>query len=218
MKEQTIEHVLAHKIITIVRGVDRENIFKTAEAFILGGIACMEITYDAARPETHAETAETIRQLNERFLKDLMIGAGTVLTPEQVVMTKEAGGCYIISPNVNKDVIQKTAQCGLVSMPGAFTPTECEEAHRWGADFVKLFPVGGMGPGYVKDLAAPLSHIRFLAVGGVTAENLPAFLKAGAVGAGVGSDLVNKELILSGEFSKIAQRAKQYVQAASQEC
>ena len=64
MKEQTIEHVLAHKIITIVRGVDRENIFKTAEAFILGGIACMEITYDAARPETHAETAETIRQLN----------------------------------------------------------------------------------------------------------------------------------------------------------
>ena len=207
MKEQTIEHVLAHKIITIVRGVDRENIFKTAEAFILGGIACMEITYDAARPETHAETAETIRQLNERFLKDLMIGAGTVLTPEQVVMTKEAGGRYIIS-----------AQCGLVSMPGAFTPTECEEAHRWGADFVKLFPVGGMGPGYVKDLAAPLSHIRFLAVGGVTAENLPAFLKAGAVGAGVGSDLVNKELILSGAFSKITQRAKQYVEAASQEC
>ena len=217
MREQVIKHVLEHKIITIVRGINRENIFKTAEALIVGGISCMEITYDAARPETQEETAETIRQLQERFSGSLMIGAGTVLTPAQVVMTKEAGGRYIISPNVNEDVIKKTVDLGLVSMPGAFTPTECEAAHRYGADFVKLFPVGRMGAGYVKDLAAPLSHIRFLAVGGVTAENLPNFLKAGAVGAGIGSDLINKAQILSGDFAKITQRAKQYVAAAAQE-
>lgn len=217
MREQVIKHVLEHKIITIVRGINRENIFKTAEALIEGGISCMEITYDAARPETHEETAETIRQLQERFSGSLMIGAGTVLTPAQVVLTKEAGGRYIISPNVNEDVIKKTVDLGLVSMPGAFTPTECETAHRYGADFVKLFPVGRMGAGYVKDLAAPLSHICFLAVGGVTAENLPDFLKAGAVGAGIGSDLINKAQILSGDFAKITQRAKQYVAAAAQE-
>ncbi len=217
MREQVIRHVLAHKIIAIVRGISREHIFKTAEAFLSGGITCMEITYDASRPETHEETAETIRKLSERFSGSLLIGAGTVLTPQQVVMTKEAGGSYIISPNVSEDVISKNVELGLVSMPGAFTPTECETAHRCGADFVKLFPAGRMGAGYVKDLAAPLSHIRFLAVGGVTAENLPDFLKAGAVGAGVGSDLVNKEAILSGDFAKLTRRAQQYVQAASQE-
>lgn len=216
MKENIIRHVLEHKIIAIVRGLERETILKTAEALMNGGVTCMEITYDAAHPETHEETAETIRLLCEHFADRLKIGAGTVLTPKQVLMTKEAGGSYIISPNVNEAVIQKTVDLGLVSMPGALTPTECEAAHRFGADFVKVFPVGAMGAGYIKDLVAPLSQIRFLAVGGVTAENLGAFLQAGAVGAGISSDLINKKAILSGDFAAITQRAKQYVQAASQ--
>lgn len=217
MREQIIQHVCTHKIIAIVRGLSRDDVLKTAEALIAGGITCMEITYDASRPETHEETAETIHMLNERFSDSLMIGAGTVLTPAQVVMTKEAGGKYIISPNVNQEVIHKTVSSGLVSMPGAFTPTECEFAHRCGADFVKLFPVGAMGAGYLKDLAAPLSHIRLFAVGGITAENLSSFLQAGAAGAGIGGDLIQKSHILSGDFTKITQRAKQYVKAAGLE-
>ena len=129
-------------------------------------------------------------------------------------MTKSAGGQFVISPDSNKEVIVSTAAGGMVSIPGALTPTEALFAHRCGADFVKLFPVGDFGPGYVKAVHAPLNHIPLLAVGGVNEKNIGAFLNAGAVGVGVGGNLVNKQWIAAGEFEKITALAKEFMQAA----
>ena len=93
-------------------------------------------------------------------------------------------------------------------MPGAYTATEAKQAHNAGADFVKLFPCIGDAPAYVRALCAPFNHIKFLAVGGVSADNAAAFLKAGAVGMGVGSCLVNKAWADAGEYWRITEEAK----------
>ena len=141
----------------------------------------------------------------------MLIGAGTVLTKKQVELTKSAGGKFIISPDTNEEIIRYTKELSLVSIPGGATPTEIANAHRFGADFVKVFPVNFMGgPDYIKTIKAPLSNVRLLAVNGVGADNIADYLSAGAVGVGIGSGVVNKKLIESGQFEKITELAKQY--------
>ena len=109
-------------------------------------------------------------------------------------------------------VIKKTKELGLVSIPGAFSPTEISMAKRLGADFVKVFPVNYLGSRYIKDLKAPLSHIKLLAVGGITAENLNEYLDAGASGVGIGSGVVNKAKIAENDWESITRFAKSYTE------
>ena len=216
MKEQVIQNSLDHKVIAIVRGVYGEDCLHLAEALYEGGIRLLEVTYDQAKPEDHAKTADTIRRLNEKLGDRMDFGAGTVTSAELVALTQAAGGQFIISPDSNEEVIRATVAAGMVSIPGALTPTEALFAHRCGADFVKLFPVGDLGPGYVKAVSAPLNHIRLLAVSGVNEKNIGTFLNASAVGAGVGGNLVNKKWIAGGEFEKITALAKEFVAATEE--
>ena len=125
-----------------------------------------------------------------------------------VQLAADAGAKYIISPDAKEPVIRLTREMGLVSMPGALTPTEVTNAWDWGADFVKLFPLGSLGVGYLKAIRAPLSHIPMLAVGGVNTENVLQYLEAGCVGAGIGGNLVNAQYINNGEFEKITETAR----------
>ena len=163
---QTIDYILENKIIMIVRGVPTEQLCDLAQAMYRGGIRLMECTYDASGRVSDEETARGIALLAKRFEGRMLIGAGTVLKESQITLTREAGGKFIISPDTNPKIIAETKRQGLVSIPGALTPSEATAAHRAGADFVKLFPVSQMGgAAYVKALCAPLSHIRFLAVG-----------------------------------------------------
>lgn len=143
----------------------------------------------------------------------MYIGAGTVLSERQVELTATAGGKFIISPDANQSVIRKTRELGLVSMPGALTPSEIQAAHLAGADFVKLFPITNLGIGYVKAVSAPLSHIKFLAVGGVDDTNMRDYLKAGVCGFGIGSNIVDKKLIEREDWSAITALARRYVEA-----
>jgi 2-dehydro-3-deoxyphosphogluconate aldolase/(4S)-4-hydroxy-2-oxoglutarate aldolase len=143
----------------------------------------------------------------------MVIGAGTVLTESQVELTKNAGGKFIISPDTNPEIIKKTRELGLVSIPGALTPSEATLANRSGADFVKLFPNGEVKPTYLKALVAPLSHIKFLAVGGVSAANAKETLAMGAVGIGVATAIANKDLIKKGDYEGITRLARDFVNA-----
>ncbi len=213
MCEQVKKSIEENKIVVIVRGVEKENLIPLAQAMYDGGIRLLELTFDATGKVSDAETAQNIKMLSEHFEGKMYIGAGTVLSKEQVLLTKENGGKFIISPDANIEVIKYTKELGLVSMPGALTPTEIQAAHRAGADFVKLFPITNMGSGYVKAVAAPLSHIKLIAVGGVDASNMAEFLKAGAVGFGLGSNIVNKKHIKEGNFSAITLEAKRCVDA-----
>ena len=168
----------------------------------------MEVTFDQA--EGPEETLRSLRIIHQQFPEEILLGAGTVMTAGQVKAAAAAGAGYIISPNTDRAVIETTKELGLISIPGAFTPTEAATAYAWGADVVKLFPAGLLGPAYIKALTGPLPHIPFMAVGGIDAQNMNDFLRAGAVGVGVGGNLVDKKRIAAGKFQEITDLALQY--------
>jgi 2-dehydro-3-deoxyphosphogluconate aldolase/(4S)-4-hydroxy-2-oxoglutarate aldolase len=213
MREQVVQRILDTKIIAIVRGADEDLILPLGEALAAGGITMMEITFNQAKPDSFDATLRGIATVRKQFGDRLLAGAGTVLSEAQVDLAWEAGALYIVSPNTNPAVIRHTRELGLVSLPGALSPGECLAAHEAGADFVKLFPASDLGTGYLKALRAPLSHLKFLAVGGINEQNAAAFIKAGALGLGVGGNLVNKEWMAAGEWEKITALARHLVQA-----
>ena len=131
-----------------------------------------------------------------------------------IAIAREAGAQFIVSPNTDRPIIHAIKALGLLAFPGAMTPTEAQRAYAAGADAVKIFPAGALGPSYLKALASPLSHIPFLAVGGIDDTNIAGFLRAGAIGAGVGGNLVNREWIEREEWGKCTALARAYVAAA----
>lgn len=217
MQRDIINAIKERKIIAIVRGVEPKKLIPLAKALYDGGIRLMEITYSADGSVSDEETAAAVGALANEFDGRMYIGSGTVLTREQVKRTYDAGGRFIISPNTDAEVIRYTKELGMVSIPGALTPSEAEAANRAGADFVKLFPVTSMGVSYVKAIAAPLSHIRFLAVGGITPENICEYLDIGVCGFGIGSNIINKEYIAEENYEKITASAKEYVMVVNGE-
>ena len=211
MAKRTVELVEKEKISVIVRGVQTDKLLGLAEAMYKGGIRLLEITYSADGKMSDNDTAGNIAALKKHFGDEMSIGAGTVLTEKQVELTKDAGGEFIISPDSIPEVIEKTKELGMVSMPGALTPSEITLAHRSGADFVKVFPASNLGTDYIKAIKAPLSHIKFLAVGGINDKNMPDYLSAGVCGFGIGSNIVDKKLLAENDFEGITEMAKRYV-------
>ena len=215
MKEEIVKAVHDGRIIAIIRGFAPEICLKLAEAYATGGIRFVEVTFSQKAPETWKDTAAAISAIKARFGGAVRVGAGTVLTEEQLTMCQDAGGEYMITPNVNPALIRSCVAKGLVAMPGALTPSEAVDAWEAGASFVKIFPAGSLGPGYVKALRAPLSHIPFLAVGGISPDNVADFMRVGCVGAGVGGNLTNKEWIAAGAWDKIADVARQLIERSA---
>ena len=211
-----LEYVQQRKIVAIVRGLKPEYMVRLAHALEDGGIGLMEVTYNQRAPETWKDTAKAISAVAHEFGDRLLVGAGTVITLEQVKITYEAGGRYLVTPATQPEIIRAGKALGLGLYPGALTPTEILTAYEAGADAVKVFPAGDLGPGYIKAVKAPLSHVPLMAVGGVNEENAAQFLKAGAVGLGVGGNLAKKEWIANGEWNRITDLAKEYVKAVSE--
>ncbi len=207
MRDQIISLTREKRVIAIVRGIAPEQGLETAQALYDGGIRMIEVTFNQKDPSQWKYTTDMIRAIDDHFGGKVAVGAGTVTTPELVQLAHDAGAKYIISPDAKEAVIRLTRQLGLVSMPGALTPTEITTAWDCGADFVKLFPVNALGIGYIKSLLAPLNHIPLLAVGGIDLDNVRSYLDAGCVGAGIGGSLVNTKWIASGEFEKITATA-----------
>ena len=112
----------------------------------------MELTYNLKEPDTWKKTAQGISDIRTAMRDKMCVGAGTVVSVEMVEMTKQAGGQFVVSPDTNIEVIKKTKKLGMVSLPGAMTPTEILTAHNAGADFVKVFPAGHLGPAYIRRL------------------------------------------------------------------
>lgn len=207
-RDAIIKDVEQHKIIVIMRGFTTEQLIGAVDAMEKGGIRLVEVTFDQTGGIPDEITAGNIHALKERFAGKVRIGAGTVMTEKQVELAYQAGAEFIISPDCYEPVIRKTRELGMVSMPGVFTPSEAASAHRYGADFAKLFPNSEVKSSYLKALAVPLSHIKFLAVGGVTHENMQEYLKAGAKGIGVATAIADKKAIFAGDYEEITRRAK----------
>ena len=217
MSEKVLKRILEDRIVAIVRGIPSSRITALAEALKKGGISCIEITFDQSAPEKLEETLKSIRSIKEAFGEEVLAGADTVMSAEQVRLAAEAGAEYMISPNVSEAVIRQTKELGLVSIPGAMTPSEVAQAYEWGADIVKIFPAGDLGPSYIKAIKAPLKHIPLVAVGGFNVENCVGFIKAGCCGVACGGNLVSAKLIEEGRFDEISELAKAYVKVLHQE-
>lgn len=214
MRSEILERMKEDKVIAIVRGVPSGCMEQTIRALMKGGVCLAEITYNHSSEEGRRETLKSLKLIKEKLGDRVLLGAGTVLTERDVEEAKEAGAGYVISPNVNERVIRKTRELDMVSMPGAFTPTEVVTAFEAGADIVKLFPAALMGLTYIKALRGPLGHIPVSAVGGVTPETVPEFLAAGVSCFGIGGNLVDLEKIRAGAFDVIEERARQFHRAA----
>lgn len=214
--EKILSTIQAEKVIAIARNVPSAEIVDLAEAILQGGLSLMEVTFDHSRPDGIKNTLASIEMLNKALDGKMCVGAGTVLTPEQVKQAADAGAKYIISPDMREEVICQTKKLGLISIPGAMTPTEIRRAYDTGADLVKLFPASILGPAYIKSIRGPLPFIPLLATGGINPGNIGQYLAVGAAGAGVGGNLVSLDLVRKGDFEAITAVAKEYVAAVQE--
>jgi len=191
-------------LVAILRGVAPNEVAEVATVLVDAGFAVVEVPLNSPDP------LRSISTLNERFGEAVLVGAGTVIATDDVSRVAGAGGRLVVSPNTDPLVIEETKRLGMVSIPGACTPTEAFRALAAGADALKLFPAEALSPAAVKALASVLpGQIPLLAVGGIGAANMAEYLRAGAAGFGIGSSLYKPGKPLA----QIARDAKSIVDA-----
>jgi 2-dehydro-3-deoxyphosphogluconate aldolase/(4S)-4-hydroxy-2-oxoglutarate aldolase len=201
-----LQQILKHQIVAIIRGADPASVVHIAQALNNGGINILEITMNSTEP------LRVIKEVAETLGDKMVIGAGTVLDAQTARDAVAAGAKFILSPTVDEDVIKTAKGLGVVSIPGAYTATEILSAYRFGADIVKVFPA--TSPSYIKDIGGPLPQIPLLPTGGITPENIAEFKKAGAVGFGIGSALVNTKQAITPEYlAQLTEKARAFVSA-----
>lgn len=200
-----------NRIIVIARGIYGDDLMKLSKALYEGGIRFMEVTFDQCDSEAIVKTSEAIKQLKVLHGDAVHIGAGTVLDEDQLRAAVAAGAEFIVSPNCDEQIVKDTKKAGLISIPGAMTPTEIVRAHKLGADMVKLFPSVSLGLDYIKDILTPLRHIPIVAAAGVTEENFEKLLTLGIAGAGISGRLTDRRLLETGDYEEITRRARAYL-------
>lgn len=208
-----LDEILDKKLVVIARAIPQDKIEKCVNAVIDGGVALIESTFLQSDKDCIAKNKLCIETMVKAAKGRAVIGAGTVLNTEQVRAAYEAGAKYIISPNTNEAVIKETLKHGMISIPGAMTPTEIEQAYSWGAHIVKLFPADDLGAHYIKNIKAPLSHIPIMATGGVNPETIPEYYRAGAKVFGTGITILKPEYVADNNFEGIKELAKAHVEA-----
>lgn len=203
-----LSQILKNKIVAIIRGADPADVLKIAEALQQGGVNILEITLNSPN------ALHGIKELSTK-MQDMLIGAGTVLSGDEVKASIDAGAKFIISPNLNIETIEATKKLGAVSIPGAYTVTEVVNAYANGGDIIKIFPATSAE--YIKVLRGPLSHIPMMPTGGITPDNISQFQKAGSVAFGIGTSLVDVKNKITEEYLKqITETARKFVQAISE--
>ena len=206
-KLEQMQRIEACGIVAIIRANSSNELIEAAAAIQTGGVDVIEITM------TTPDALQVIGDVAARLGDAVLIGVGSVLDAETARAAMLAGAEFVVSPVTKPDVIEICNRYGKVVIPGAFTPTEILSAWETGADYVKIFPSSGVGFSYIKDIKAPLPQIPLIPTGGINADNAAEFIKAGAAALGVGSALVSSDLIESGDFAMLTERAKKLVNA-----
>jgi Entner-Doudoroff aldolase len=206
--EDVIKTIERGRVIAILRGDFQSHEVEIVAALFAAGITAVEVTLDSA------DALGAIARIAREFGTRMAVGAGTVLRTEEVARVADSGATFIVSPNRNRSVIEMTKQRGLVSIPGCLTPSEIIEAMEAGADAVKLFPAGSLGPGFVKALRGPLGAVRLVPTGGVDSELARQYISAGAWALGIGSELVGADVLSVGGIERVEARARAFVAAS----
>jgi 2-dehydro-3-deoxyphosphogluconate aldolase/(4S)-4-hydroxy-2-oxoglutarate aldolase len=190
-------------IVAILRAPSANGFAAIADVLVAAGITALEITL------TSAGALEAIAGLRRRLPEGTIVGAGTVLTPEDAAAAVGAGAAFLVSP-----VLDTLAGADVPGYPGAYTPTEVYSAYRAGAPLVKLFPAGGLTPAYLKALRGPLPQVRILPTGGINLDDIAGWLSAGAAAVGLGGPLIG-DAATGGSLTALAERARRAVDAVA---
>jgi 2-dehydro-3-deoxyphosphogluconate aldolase/(4S)-4-hydroxy-2-oxoglutarate aldolase len=203
----TLQQIQTHRVVAILRGCDPDHILPIAEALYAGGIRLLEITLNSR------DALNAIKKTTTRLGDKLLIGAGTVLSPDEAASAIAAGARFVLSPSLDLPTIKRTLDEGALSIPGGFTATEILTAWRNGAAMVKVFPASP-GPAYIRDLRGPLPQIPLMPTGGVNLGNIRQFHNAGAAAFGVGSALVTPtERLTPSYLEQLTTNAAAYIAA-----
>lgn len=176
-------------VVGILRGYPQDKVLRIAEVYAKVGFSTLEITLNTPG------AIEIIAAVAAQFAGSLQVGAGTVLSLDELKAVQEAGGQFIVSPVTDIQLIQACTKQALPVFPGAYSPTEMYQAWQAGATMVKVFPARNLGPAYIKDVLAPLDQMKLMPTGGVTMDNMQAYLEAGAQAFGMGGNLFKPALI-----------------------
>lgn len=196
-------------VVAIVRLDDYSAAVEMVRALYEGGIRAVEFTY------TNPRAGNAISLVVDAMGDAVAVGAGTVLDPETARAAMLQGASFVVTPTTNIETIRMCRRYDVPTVIGAFTPTEMLTAWEGGATFVKLFPASAVGPTYIKDVHGPLPQIPIIPTGGVSLENCAEFIKAGAAGVAIGSNLVHAKTVADKDWSLLTERARALVDAVA---
>jgi 2-dehydro-3-deoxyphosphogluconate aldolase / (4S)-4-hydroxy-2-oxoglutarate aldolase len=205
MKE-VLAKIIGEGVVPVIRVASAGEAFEVAKAIHDGGISVVEVTMSVPG------ALEVMKEVTQKFGKEVLLGAGTILDPETARAALLSGAQFIVTPTLNLEVIRMCKRYSAVVVPGALTPTEILTAWEAGSDLVKVFPVAQVGgPAYIRALRGPLPHIPLVPTGGVNVQNAGEFIRAGAAAIAAGGELVDKKAVAEKKFSVIAENARKFV-------
>jgi 2-dehydro-3-deoxyphosphogluconate aldolase / (4S)-4-hydroxy-2-oxoglutarate aldolase len=204
--DRTLQKTQKLGLLAVVRGESPEAALEVVGALIEGDVLGIEITF------TTPEAPRVIRDLDQEYGDRILLGAGTVIDRDQVQQAAEAGSRFLVSPGTDPELLPVMLGTGLLTLPGALTPSEVMLAQRLGAPAVKLFPGSSGGPSYLKALLGPFPGISFIPTGGVSADNVPDWFAAGAIAVGAGSALAPASLE-GRDRAEVVENARRFAEA-----
>jgi 2-dehydro-3-deoxyphosphogluconate aldolase / (4S)-4-hydroxy-2-oxoglutarate aldolase len=199
------QRIEQHGVVAVIRIKEPDRLRAVIDALAAGGVRALEVTMTVPR------AIELIAEIAPTLPTEFLLGAGTVLDAGTAARAIDAGARFIVSPVYRQSVVATCHARDVPAMPGCLTPTEILGAWEAGADIVKVFPATTLGPGYLKDVRAPLPDVKLMPTGGVTIDNAGDWIKAGAVAVGVGSALVDAAAVASGNYHVIEGHARRIV-------
>lgn len=206
-KEQYFQQIQDAGVVAVIRARNIEQLTGLTEALLAGGVSAIEVTMSTPK------AIKGIELLADKFGDKAVIGVGTVIDAATCQEAIAAGAQFVVSPVFDQEIVATTKRYGKISVPGAYTPTEILRAWTAGADVVKVFPATTLGPGYLKDILAPMPQIKLTPTGGVDAKNTGEWIKAGAICVGAGSALVTKDALAKDDWASVTTLAKQFTDA-----
>lgn len=204
-KEQLLNIIADSGVVAVMRAPSQEILLDISRALLAGGVPAIEVTM------TTPKAIAAIEMLADHFGDQAVVGVGTVLDPATARDAIAAGAQFVVAPTLNPAIIEITKRYGKISIPGAYTPTEILAAWSAGADTVKVFPSSTLGPGYFRDLLAPLPQLKLTPTGGVNLKNVADWIQAGAYFVGAGSSLVTQDSIAGKDWPAITANAQAFV-------
>lgn len=208
-RTQTVAQLCRAGVVAVVRAPSSEALIDAAGALAEGGVDCIEITL------TTPNALQVIEACRRALGGAVLVGVGSVLDGPTARQAIDAGAQFVVSPVFKGEVLAAAHEHGLACVPGALTPTEILAASEAGADLVKVFPATKLGPGYFKDILAPMPHLKLTPTGGVDLDTAGEFIKAGAATLGVGSALVSKRALAEKDFAALTATARRFVEAVA---